>query len=442
MKRIFGLESEYRIVEKEEQKILGNTPKYVQIIKDDPEIVCQFILNGARLYLDRDLVEYATPECATIRDLLVYDRAGDRIVLKKIGRVAQILKSSRNDDSTSGAHENYSILPQFLWEYASEFWYLVKCLVPFLVSRQILCGAGNIERIGGRFEYHISQRAAFITQVTGDCTTAQRAIINTKKAGRLHLILGDANLADVSTFLKFGTTDIVLQMIEARFLKKVPSLQKPVRAIWKISSDPKCKKTVRLSNKKRFTAINLQEWYYNQARIFFKQVARPTKEQKIVMIEWEDKLRKLSADPELCGTELDWCIKQKLIRTYQAKRGLSLGSKEVRNLAWLYHLLNPELGIYYKLLNQGKIRRLVIDAEISRAEKNPPSNTRAKLRAKLIKTILKHPRVKQVIFIDWNQIACVGFLRRRALDKTISLKPLETKNQQLEKLIESIKEID
>ena len=112
MKRIFGLESEYRVVEKEEQRILGNTPKYAQIIKDDPEIVCQFILNGAKLYLDRDLVEYATPECVTIRDLLVYDRAGDRIVLKKIGQVALVLKSSRSNGFTSGAHENYSILPQ------------------------------------------------------------------------------------------------------------------------------------------------------------------------------------------------------------------------------------------------------------------------------------------------------------------------------------------
>jgi len=258
-----------------------------------------------------------------------------------------------------------------------------------------------------------------------------------KRFGRLHLILGDANMSEVSAFLKFGTTGIVLEMIEAGFLKEVPVLENQVAALQEISNDPTCKKLVRLENGQRMTAVNLQKWYYIKAEKYFERVS-PNKEQKMVMKEWIDKLDKLFRDPRECDQELDWAIKNRLCETYRAKKGLSLGDEEVRIVAWLYHHLDPEIGLYYKLLRDGKMRRLVTDEEIKRAMKNPPKNTRAFLRGKIIKAILSHPAYRKAVLVNWGQISYWSAI---SLDWVpIVIEPFDTENERVKELIERINE--
>ncbi len=433
-KRIIGIENEYRI-----QALPGfDKSRYKVYFRGLKISLNQFLSNGARFYLDfpSELPEYCTPEVTTIREVLAHERAGDYIVWESLKDMMEIFRRNTSQPGlfykylASGCHENYlfyldeaikstaNIYPQMSGHILAR---LVAFLGPFLVSRQIFCGAGWwLTNEDGRSYFNISQRAHFMKRDYGGDTMQNRAIINSRNESlcsssnysRLHLIVGDSNMSDLSGFLKLGTTSIVLRMIEAGFFDPQDIvLVDPVAAIAVISDDLSCKATVQAGGLHRsLSAIDIQEWYLNKAREFF-ECREVSEEEKEVIKYWQEVLDKLRRDPMLLKEEIDWVIKYNLICRYAEKHGVDLDhcsdeeSEALRVIDTHYHSLNPERGLYHKLLGAGKIAKLISDKEVALAIKSPPTDTRAKVRGDFISFILKnHADLVRYFIVNWDAI--------------------------------------
>src|ERR671918_3129256 len=239
--------------------------------------------NGARYYVDHAHPEYSTPECSTPREVVVHDRAGERILERSLRLAGDLLppgerigiykNNSDGKGNSYGCHENYLV------DRRTPFSKIVRDLTPFFVSRQIFTGAGKVGVEGGRAEgvdvpYQLSQRTDFFEAEVGLETTLKRPIINTRdephadpeKYRRLHVIIGDANLAELSPYLKVGTSSLVLAMIEARALTQDLSIEEPVAALQAISHDPTLATRVRLRDGRRMTALEVQQAYLEMAQ--------------------------------------------------------------------------------------------------------------------------------------------------------------------------------
>src|SRR5918998_2292916 len=239
-----------------------------------------FLRNGARLYLDvGSHPEYATPECDNLVDLVVHDKAGERILegllvdaerrLHEEGITGDIYLFKNNTDSAGnsyGCHENYLVSRH------GEFSRLADVLIPFLVTRQIICGAGKVTQTPRGASYSVSQRAEHIWEGVSSATTRSRPIINTRdephadaeRYRRLHVIVGDSNMSETTTLLKIGVTDLVLRMVEENTVMRDLTLENPIRAIREISHDITCRKKVRLANGRELSAIDIQNEYYER----------------------------------------------------------------------------------------------------------------------------------------------------------------------------------
>src|SRR5512145_308620 len=299
-RRIFGLETEY-----------GVTCTYRGQRRLSPDEVARylfrkvvswgrssnvFLRNGARLYLDvGSHPEYATPECDDVIDLVVHDRAGERILegllvdaekrLHDEGIAGEIYLFKNNTDSAGnsyGCHENYLV------QRAGEFGRLADVLIPFLVTRQLICGAGKVLQTPRGAVYCLSQRAEHIWEGVSSATTRSRPIINTRdephadaeRYRRLHVIVGDSNMNEWTTFMKVGITDLVLRMVEANTVMRDLTLENPIRAIREISHDVTGTRRVRLANGRELTAIEIQSEYLTRALRFAKRRGLPPLEQQ------------------------------------------------------------------------------------------------------------------------------------------------------------------
>src|SRR6187399_3757622 len=306
-RRIFGLETEY-----------GVTCTYRGQRRLSPDEVARylfrrvvswgrssnvFLRNGARLYLDvGSHPEYATPECDDIAELVTHDKAGERVLegllldaeqrLHDEGIQGEIYLFKNNTDSAGnsyGCHENYLV------GRAGEFSRLADVLIPFLVTRQIIVGAGKITQTPRGASYSVSQRAEHIWEGVSSATTRSRPIINTRdephadaeKFRRLHVIVGDSNMSEYATFLKTGTTSILLRMLEDDGAPwRDLTLENPIRAIREISHDITCRRRVRLANGRELSAVEIQSEYLNRALRFAKRrTLSPLEEQALGM--WE-----------------------------------------------------------------------------------------------------------------------------------------------------------
>ena len=312
-RRIFGLENEYGLtctLNGQRRLSPDNVARYL-FEKGIPGArnVNVFLENGARLYLDTGfLPEYATPECDDVAELVILDKAGERIVedilhqaekrLREDGISGNILLFKNNTDSAGnsyGCHENYSVSRDV------SFQRLAEGLIPFFVTRQIFAGAGKVLQTPRGFHYCLSQRAQHICQEISGATTSSRSIINTRdephadaeKYRRLHVIVGDSNMSEMATFLKVGTTALILDMIEDGHFDKDYSLQSPVQAIRDISHDATLRETVRLKDGRSITALDLQTEYLEHATRYVAAIdadpvtrdvlARWTKDRKSVV---------------------------------------------------------------------------------------------------------------------------------------------------------------
>ncbi len=426
-KRIYGLESEFGIAFTSHGRRTLPSEKVVRYLFEKlittEGFLNVFLENGARFYLDTGChPEYATPECASPEDVVIYDKAGERILenllhyaeskVREEGFHGSLAIFKNNTDfvgNSYGCHENY------LAERTSDFYYMAEQLIPFLVTRQIFTGAGKVFRTRRGTVFHISQRAQHIRQKISGTTTNERSIINTRdephavkeKYRRLHIIVGDSNMSEYTTYLKIGTTAIVLQMIEEDFLTPNFSLRNPVRAIKDISRDLTCREQVPLNNGKKYSALELQKEYLELAHKYFSARSMSPMAADI-MQKWEYVLTKLEEDPIQLHRQIDWVAKMHLLRAYSERTELAdeVNGDRLLMLDLQYHDIRREKGIYYLLERKGQMERITTDAQIDTAMVDPPQNTRAKMRGELIKLA----KLKRIPYdLDWNYIR-IGYL--------------------------------
>ena len=353
-----------------------------------------FLANGGRLYVDGAHPEYSIPECSNPREVVAFERIGERILARSLteltrarGREQCIVYKNNSDGkgNSYGYHENYMV------SRAVPFNRLLQVLAPFFVTRLIVAGAGKVgaENQAGPAEYQISQRADFFECLADLNTMVKRPIVNTRdephaeysKYRRLHVIVGDANMAELSTYLKVGTLSMVLELLEAGAALPHIELDEPVRAIKQVSRDLDMKQSLKLTNGRPTTALAVQRAYWSAATSYYAN--HPTTEiMQDVLRRWEHVLDCLEKDPRLLVEELDWVAKRHLIESYMDRKGCGWSDPRVKLMDLQYHDVRPDKGLFYTLERSNLIKRVVSEEEIVRAETLPPPGTRAYFRGR------------------------------------------------------------
>jgi proteasome accessory factor A len=433
-KRIFGIENEY-----------GVTCTFHGQRRLSPDEVARylfrrvvswgrssnvFLKNGARLYLDvGSHPEYATPECDSLPGLVAHDKAGERILeglvvdaerrLHDEGIAGDIYLFKNNTDSAGnsyGCHENYLVGRH------GEFSRLADVLIPFLVTRQLICGAGKVLQTPRGAVYCISQRAEHIWEGVSSATTRSRPIINTRdephadaeRYRRLHVIVGDSNMNESTTMLKVGSADLVLRMIEQGVTFRDLTLENPIRAIREISHDLTGTRSVRLAAGRTASALDIQREYYGKAVEFVGRSGDDEMGKRVLEL-WG---RTLDAVEQqnlgLIDREIDWATKFQLIERYRGKHGLSLSSPRVAQLDLAYHDISRQRGLYYLLQRKHAVERVVTDLAVFEAKGVPPQTTRAKLRGDFIK---RAQEKRRDFTVDWVHLKLNDQAQRTVLCK-------------------------
>ena len=449
-KRIYGLETEYGIIFTPEGRKTLPVEKAIRFLFEKlittEHFLNVFLENGARFYQDTGChPEYATPECASPRDLVIFDRAGERILEdlqlyaeEKIReeRVAGKLSIFKNNTdfvgNSYGCHENYLV------DRDVDFYYLAEQLIPFLVTRQIYSGAGKVFQTQDGVHYCISQRAQHIYQKISGTTTNDRSIINTRdephadreKYRRLHVIVGDSNMSEYTNFLKVATAAIVLQMIEDNFINKDFTLRHPVKAIKDISYDTTCKKKLRLENGREHSPIEIQREYCEMAKRYVEQY--PVSDQlREGVVEWEYVLDCLDEDPDRLERKIDWVIKRKLLREYTTRHNITWHDPRVFMIDLQYHDIRKDRGFFYLLERSDRVDRLFNESEIEKAKTEPPQDTRARMRGDFIKLA----RQNNIQYdLDWSNIRLGNLLNVRVICNN----PFETDTEKVTELVRTI----
>jgi proteasome accessory factor A len=293
--------------------------------------------------------------------------------------------NSDGKGNSYGYHENYLV------SRAVPFGTIARVLTPFLVTRPIFAGAGKVgaENQTAPAEYQISQRADFFECLLDLNTMVKRPIINTRdephaehaKFRRLHVIVGDANMAEVSTYLKVGTLDIVLELLEAGATLPSVELDEPVRVFKQVSRDLDMKETLKLAGGRPTTAVAVQRAYLNAAVSFYAANGLDPSTQDILR-RWETVLDTLDRDPRLLVQQLDWVAKRHMIESYMDRKGCGWDDPRIKLMDLQYHDVRPDRGLFYTLERGDHIERIVEEAEIQRAELTPPPGTRAYFRGR------------------------------------------------------------
>ncbi|GAB2742208.1 Pup--protein ligase [Kitasatospora kifunensis] len=448
-RRIFGLENEY-----------GVTCTFRGQRRLSPDEVARylfrrvvswgrssnvFLRNGARLYLDvGSHPEYATPECDDVTELVTHDKAGERILegllvdaerrLHEEGIAGDVYLFKNNTDSAGnsyGCHENYLVARH------GEFSRLADVLIPFLVTRQLICGAGKVLQTPRGAVFCVSQRAEHIWEGVSSATTRSRPIINTRdephadaeRYRRLHVIVGDSNMSETTTLLKVGATDLVLRLIEAGVVMRDLTLENPIRAIREVSHDLTGRHQVRLANGREASALEIQEEYYTKALDFADRKGLNTGTVARVLELWGRTLEAVrTEDLARAGTEIDWIMKYQLIERYREKHQMSMSNPRIAQIDLAYHDIHRRRGLFYLLQNKGQAQRVTTDLKTFEAKSVPPQTTRARLRGDFIR---KAQEQRRDFTVDWVHLKLNDQAQRTVLCKD----PFRSVDERVEKLI-------
>jgi len=449
-KRIYGVETEYGIIFTPEGRKTLPVEKAIRFLFEKlittEHFLNVFLENGARFYQDTGChPEYATPECASPRQLIVYDKAGERVLEDlqiyaeeriREERIAGNLSIFKNNTdfvgNSYGCHENYLV------DRDVDFYYLAEQLIPFLVTRQIYSGAGKVFQTQEGVHYCISQRAQHIYQKISGTTTNDRSIINTRdephadreRYRRLHVIVGDSNMSEYTNFLKVGACAVVLQMIEDNYINKDFTLRNPVKAIKDISHDTSCKRKLRLDNGREYSPIEIQLEYCQMAQRYVEHY--PVSEDLMEAVGmWQYVLDRLQHNPGDLDRKIDWIIKRKLIHNWTKRRGARWDDPRVFMLDLQYHDIRLNRGLFYLLERRGAVDRILNDEEVLKAKTEPPHNTRARMRGEFIKLARQNGIQYD---LDWSNIRLGNLLNVRVMCNN----PFETDTQKVEELVRTI----
>ncbi|MFF4157783.1 Pup--protein ligase [Streptomyces sp. NPDC001678] len=448
-RRIFGLENEY-----------GVTCTFRGQRRLSPDEVARylfrrvvswgrssnvFLRNGARLYLDvGSHPEYATPECDSVTELVTHDKAGERILegllvdaerrLHEEGIAGDVYLFKNNTDSAGnsyGCHENYLVARH------GEFSRLADILIPFLVTRQLICGAGKVLQTPRGAVYCVSQRAEHIWEGVSSATTRSRPIINTRdephadaeRYRRLHVIVGDSNMSETTMLLKVGATDLVLRMIEAGTVMRDLTLENPIRAIREVSHDITGRRKVRLASGREASALEVQQEYYEKAVDFCERRGIRTGTVERVLELWGRSLEAIrDEDLDRISTEIDWVMKYQLIERYRAKNNITMSHPRIAQIDLAYHDIHRRRGLYYLLEKRGQAARVCNDIKIFEGKSVPPQTTRARLRGDFIRRAQEQRRD---FTVDWVHLKLNDQAQRTVLCKD----PFRSVDDRVEKLI-------
>ena len=393
------------------------------------------LTNGARLYVDHAHPEYSTPEVTTPLDIVRWDKAGEQVMLDASRRAGQLpgggpinlyKNNTDNKGASYGTHENYLMARQM------PFAEIVRHLTPFFVSRQVIVGAGRvgIGQDGREHGFQLSQRADFFEVEVGLETTLKRPIINTRdephadpeKYRRLHVIIGDANLSETSTYLKVGTTCLVLAMIEDGWLRQNAidlAVENPVSALRAVSHDPSLRHQVQLRDGRTMTGLQLQLAYCEQAKKHVEDrlgsdVDPVTAD---VLARWESTLDRLALDPMSLADELDWVAKLSLLEGYREREGLDWDAPKLHLVDLQYADVRADKGLYNRLVARGSMKTLVTEQAVQRAVTAPPEDTRAYFRGRCLE---KFP--SQVAAASWDSV--IFDVGRESLQRVPTMEPL------------------
>ncbi|MFC0598130.1 Pup--protein ligase [Streptomyces palmae] len=448
-RRIFGLENEY-----------GVTCTFRGQRRLSPDEVARylfrrvvswgrssnvFLRNGARLYLDvGSHPEYATPECDNVTELVTHDKAGERILegllvdaekrLHEEGIAGDVYLFKNNTDSAGnsyGCHENYLVARH------GEFSRLADILIPFLVTRQLVCGAGKVLQTPRGAVYCVSQRAEHIWEGVSSATTRSRPIINTRdephadaeRYRRLHVIVGDSNMSETTMLLKVGATDLVLRMIEAGTVMRDLTLENPIRAIREVSHDITGQRKVRLASGREASALEVQQEYYEKAVDFCERRGIRSGTVERVLELWGRALEAVrTQNLDLIDTEIDWVMKYRIIERYRAKNNITMSHPRIAQIDLAYHDIHRRRGLYYLLEKRGQAARICNDLKIFEGKSVPPQTTRARLRGDFIRRAQEQRRD---FTVDWVHLKLNDQAQRTVLCKD----PFRSVDDRVEKLI-------
>ena len=380
----------------------------------ESHLVNAVLTNGARYYVDHAHPEISTPECANAWDSLIYDCAGEEIIRQSMAAVnrtlpngVEMLLYKNNSDgkgNSYGCHENFLVAREV------PFGRIVSQITPHFVTRQVFAGAGKVgsEMLGVSAEqvpFQLSQRADFFEEEVGLETTLKRPIVNTRdephcdpqKYRRLHVIVGDANMSQVATFLKVGTTSLILSLIEDDVLGSDLTLAHPVSAIRQVSYDPTLQQTLLMANGSRMTAMEIQ-WalldksvnYVNS--VGYESVGGEVIGQRIINL-WEEVLTGLERDPDSVADMVDWIAKKRIVDGMQSRHGLSNGDSRLRAIDLQYHDMRADKC----LASRAGLRTLVEASQVERAIRHAPDTTRAYFRGQCLE---RWP--DQVVSANWD----------------------------------------
>jgi Pup amidohydrolase len=382
----------------------------------ETHLVNAVLTNGARYYVDHAHPELSTPECADPRTVVVYDKAAELILERSMRAAVELLPAGQeivvyknNSDrkgNSYGCHENY------LMDRQVAFSRIVTHVMPHFISRQVFTGAGKVgtEAPGLTSDdvpFQLTQRADFFEEEVGLETTLKRPIVNTRdephadaqRYRRLHVIVGDANLSEVATFLKVGTTALVLAMVEDDFLPRDLTLATPVAALRKVSYDLSLRNPLDLADGTRMTALEMQWEYFDRAKKYAEEhglecIGAPEVGDELLQ-RWEHVLTGLETDPASVADQVDWVAKHRLVDGYRQRRELKWDDARLAAMDLQYHDLRSEKSLAARV----GLDRLTTDSEVRRATSEPPPDTRAYFRGKCLQRWSS-----QIVAANWDSM--------------------------------------